>query len=126
MAEIKKALNLRSKIKNRKPKFKRQEWFRTVSLKDNWRSPRGIDSKLKRGEKARGSVPNVGYRSPKEVRGLNPAGYRELIVMNPVDLKKINPKKDIAVIGSTVGKKKRLEILEDAEKSGIKISNFKF
>ncbi len=125
MSDIKKQLKLRNKQKSKKPAFRRQEWFRTVMLKDTWRSPRGIDSKLKRGEKARGSVPNIGWRSPKEARGLNPAGFREISVQNVFDLKKINPKTNIAVIGSAVGKKKRLDILKEAEKSGIKISNFK-
>lgn len=112
-------------MKGKKPEFRRQEWFRTVSLKDVWRSPRGIDSKLKRGEKARGSIPNIGYRSPKSVRGLNPKGLKEVRVLNTKDLKKLNAKTDIAVIGSTVGKKKRLEILKETEKSGIMVSNFR-
>src|SRR3989338_3267509 len=119
-----KNLRIRQKIKAKKPAFKRQEWFRTVSFLSAWRSPRGIDSKLKRGEKARGSMPNIGYRSPKLSRGLDPKGFREIMVLNPSQLKKINPKTDIAVIGSTVGKKKRLEIIKKAEESGIKISNF--
>lgn len=125
MAEIKKILNLRSKQKRKKPEFKRQEWFRTVMLGDKWRSPRGIDSKLRAGEKARGSLPGIGYRSPKEVRGLNPKGMKEVLVFNPKDLKKINSQKSIAVIGSTVGRKKKIEILKEAEKSGVNVSNFK-
>ena len=120
-----KKLKLRAKQKKKKPAFKRQEWFRSVSLAPVWRFPRGIDSKLKRGEKARGSMPNIGYRSPKAVRGLNPKGFKEVRVLNPSDVQKINSKTDIAVIGSTVGKKKRLEIIKKAEQAGVKISNFK-
>ncbi len=122
--ENKKILKVRARQKNKKPTFKRQEWFRSVSLGTKWRSPRGIDSKLKRGEKARGSVPNIGYRSPASVRGLNPQGFREVRVLNINDLKKVNPKQDIAVIGSTVGRKKRELIIKKAEESGVKISNF--
>ena len=124
MDKNKKSLQVRRRQKAKKPAFKRQEWFRTVSLKDVWRFPRGIDSKLKRGEKARGSMPNIGYRSPKAVRGLNRAGLKEVRVMNPADLNKMNPKNDIAVIGSTVGRKKRVDIIKKAEESGIKIANF--
>ncbi len=120
-----KKLKLRAKLKRKKPEFKRQEWFRSVTLRPVWRFPRGIDSKLKRGEKARGSMPNIGYRSPTSVRGLNPKGFREVRVLNTTDLKKLNSKMDIAVIGSTVGKKKRMEIMKQAEQAGVKISNFK-
>ena len=123
--ENKKSLGLRRKIKAKKPAFKRQEWFRSVSLRPVWRSPRGIDSKLKRGEKARGSVPNIGYRSPRSVRGLNPAGLMEIRVLNSNDLKKLDPKTNIAVIGSGVGKKKRIEIIKKAEESKIRVANFK-
>lgn len=119
-----KYVKLRNKLKAKKPAFKRQEWFRTVSLKQVWRSPRGIDSKLKRGEKARGAAPNIGYRSPKEARGLNQSGFREVRVLNTLDLKKVNPKQDIAVIGRTVGKKKRVDIIKKAEEAGVKIANF--
>jgi len=122
--EIKKTLQLRTKLKRKKPTFRRQEWFRTVSLGEKWRSPKGIDSKLKIGEKARGKVPSVGYRSPRSVRGLDPKGFREVRIFNINDLKNLNSKTDVAVIGSTVGRKKRIEIIKKAEESGIKISNF--
>ncbi len=125
MKDIKKSLRLRKSIKQKKPGFRRQEWFRSASLAPVWRKPRGIDSKLRAGEKARGSMPNIGYRSPKDSRGLDPKGLIEVRIMNPRDLKKLNPHLNIAVIGSTVGRKKRLDILKEAEKSGIKISNFK-
>ena len=118
-------LKLREMIKKKKPKFRRQEWFRKRSLGEKWRRPRGIHSKLRRHEKARGSLPKPGYGSPAAVRGLNRDGYREVIVSNVKDLEKINPKEEIAIIASDVGKKKRLEILEYAEKNNIKVGNYK-
>ena len=45
-------------------------------------------------------------------------------IFNINDLKNLNSKTDVAVIGSTVGRKKRIEIIKKAEESGIKISNF--
>lgn len=119
-------MNLRKKIKKKKPKFRRQEWFRKKSLGDKWRKPRGLHSKLRRHEKARGSLPKPGYGSPAIVRGLNREGYREVLVRNAKDIEKINPKEEIAIIAGGVGKKKRLEILEFAGKRNIKVGNYKF
>jgi large subunit ribosomal protein L32e len=118
-------LKARKSIKKKKPKFKRQEWFRKKSLKKKWRKPRGIHSKLRRQEKAKGSLPKPGYGSPLVVRGLNREGYREVVVRNVKDLEKVNPKEDVAVISKTVGRKKKFEILENAKKTNIKVSNYK-
>lgn len=119
-------LKVRSKIKKKKPKFKRQECFRKKSLGDKWRKPRGLHSKLRKHEKARGSLPDPGYGSPAEVRGLNRDGYREVLVSNAGDLENVNPEEDVAIIASGVGKRKKLEIMELAHKKNIKIGNHKF
>lgn len=119
-------LELKKNMKKKRPKFRRQEWFRMKRLGEKWRKPRGEHSKLRRHIKARGSIPRIGYGSPKEVRGLNKDGYREVIVKNIKDLEKINKKEEIAIIASTVGKKKRLELLEYAYKNNIRVGNQKF
>ncbi|MCD6591026.1 MAG: 50S ribosomal protein L32e [Candidatus Aenigmarchaeota archaeon] len=125
--EIKaKLLELRKKIKKKKPKFKRQEWFRKKPLGEKWRKPRGINSKLRIRKKSKGKVPSPGYGSPRLVKGLNSEGYREILVRNVRDLEKINPKEEIAVIASGVGKKKRFEIIEKALKKNIKIGNDRY
>jgi large subunit ribosomal protein L32e len=123
---VKETLETRKKIKKKKPKFRRQEWFRKKTLGEKWRKPRGLHSKLRMHEKARGSLPRPGYGSPASVRGLTREGYREVLVRNAKDLEKINPKEEMAVIAKGVGKKKRLEILELAGKNNIKVGNYKF
>ena len=40
-----KDLSKRNRMSNKRPKFKRQNWFRYKSLGDKWRRPRGIHSK---------------------------------------------------------------------------------
>lgn len=116
-------LELRKKIKKKKPTFRRQEWFRKKAVGVKWRKPRGIHSKLREHEKARGSLPRPGYGSPSAVRGLNRQGYTEVLVRNLNDLGKIDPKEEIAIIARGVGKKKRLELLEFAVKNNIKVGN---
>ncbi len=117
-------LELRKKMKKRKPAFLRQEWFRKKQrLGLKWRKPRGIHSKLREHEKAKGSLPRPGFGSPAEVRGLNRQGYAEILVKNVEDMGKIRPKEEVAIIASGVGRKKRLEMLAFAAKSGIKVGN---
>ena len=46
--ETKVALSKRNRMSNKRPKFKRQNWFRYKRLGDKWRRPRGIHSKMRR------------------------------------------------------------------------------
>jgi large subunit ribosomal protein L32e len=116
-------LAIRKKIKKKKPSFLRQEWYSKKAVGIKWRKPRGIHSKRREHEVARGALPRPGFGSPAAVRGLNKLGYREIIVRNTKDAAKINHKEEMAVIAKSVGRKKRLEILEFAIKNNIKVAN---
>lgn len=116
-------LGIRKGIKKKRPAFKRQEWFRLKRLGENWRKPRGIHSKLREHRKPRGALPRAGYGSPAAVRGLDRHGYREVIVRNVKDMEKINRKEETAIIAGTVGKRKRLGILEYAQENNIRVGN---
>ena len=108
----------------KKPKFLRQLWHAYKRLqKVKWRRPKGLQSKLRIKEKFKGNVPSKGWRAPKELRGLHPSGYKEVLVHNLKDLEKINPEKEAIRIASSVGKKKRLQILEKAKELKIKVLN---
>lgn len=66
---------------------------------------------------------SVGYGSPKSTRGLHPSGYKEVIIYNPNQLEELNPETEAIRIASTVGERKRLAIIEKAEKLGLKVLN---
>ena len=116
-------LKLRLKIKRKKPVFirKRGKIYRRLGLK--WRAPKGIHSKSRIHKKEAGNLPKPGYGSPKDVKGLHPSGFEELLVYNLKDLERINPKKQACRISATVGKKKRLEIMKKTEELKIKVLN---
>lgn len=118
-----KALKLRNKIKRKKPDFIRQGGKNLKRLKKKWRAPRGVHNKLKRHKKAKGFIPHPSYSSPKSVRGLHPSGFEDVLVFNVKDLEKINPEKQACRIASSVGKKKRLEIMKKSEELKIKVLN---
>jgi len=107
----------------KKPKFKKQGSGYLKKVKDRWRKPRGIHSKLRRKEKSKGKLPNVGYRSPKELRGLHPSGMEEVYIQNINDLEKIDPKKQAARLSGKLGKRKKVKIVEKAKEMKIKVLN---
>jgi large subunit ribosomal protein L32e len=121
--EQKEKLKLRKQIKKRTPEFLREEWFRYKRIPKNWRRPDGITSKMRINLKYRPSKVRVGFRGPKEVRGLHASGFEEVIVHNVDDLEAIDPNKQAARIGSTVGTKKRMDIEKKAEELDVRILN---
>jgi len=121
--ELKEKLQTRRKIKKRTPEFLREEWFRYKRIPKNWRRPDGITSKMRINLKYRPSKVRVGFRGPKEVRGLHSSGFEEVIVYNVHDLEGVDPKTQAARIGGTVGTKKRIEIEKKAEELDVRILN---
>jgi len=109
--------------KRKKPKFRRQESWRYKRVKENWRKPLGIDSKMRKKVKGWPPSPEAGYRSPKEIRGLHPSGYEEILVQRVDDLSKVDPQRQAIRIAHRVGSKKRVEISARAEERGIHILN---
>lgn len=111
----------------KKPKFIRQGGKNIKRLGEKWRKPKGLQSKLRQHVRSRGNIPNVGYGSPLEFRGLHPSGLMEVLIHNVKDLENLNLKKEAARISSSVGRKKRIEIMKIAKEKQIKVLNpFKF
>lgn len=116
-------LKLRLKIKRSKPDFvrKRGGVYKRLGLK--WRRPKGIHSQLRKHKREAGNIPKSGYGSPRTVKGLHPSGFEEVRVFNMNDVSKINPQKQACRIASTVGKKKKIEIMKKAEEMKVKVLN---
>jgi len=124
-ATAEKALELRERVKKKKPRFVRQESWRYKRLSESWRRPRGLDNKMRRKIKGWPPTVNVGYRGPKVARGLHPSGYKEVLLYNAEELKEIDPKTQAVRIAHSVGKRKRARILVEARKRKITVLNIK-
>jgi large subunit ribosomal protein L32e len=116
-------LAARKKVAERRPKFIRQESWRYDRLAENWRKPKGKDNKMRKQKSGMPAIVKIGYRGPRVARGLHPSGYTDNMVYNVKDLAKLDPKKDAARLGHTVGKRKRIEIIAKASELGIKLLN---
>lgn len=119
----KEQLSKKDYSKHKKPKFRRQESWRYKRVTDVWRKPHGIDSKMRKKVRGWPPSPTTGYRSPKKTRGLHPSGFVETRVHSVEDLNGIDPELQAIRIGSTVGRRKRFEILALAGEKGIHVLN---
>jgi len=119
----KELLTAREKVAKRRPKFVRPESWRYDRLAENWRKPKGKDNKMRKQKSGMPAIVKIGYRGPRAARGLHPSGYTDNVIHNTAELARLDPKKDAARISHTVGKKKRIEIINKAVELGIKVLN---
>lgn len=120
---IKRLMEIRKKMNKKRPSFRRVESWRYVRVKDSWRKARGIDSQTRKKTKTGVKSPSVGYRSPKKVRGVHPSGYEEVRVISIRDLENLIPNKHAIKISAKLGAKKRIELVDYAQKRNFKILN---
>ncbi|RLE74567.1 MAG: 50S ribosomal protein L32e, partial [Thermoprotei archaeon] len=83
----------------------------------------GLDNKIRLQLKGYPEKVKAGYRGPRKVRGLHPSGFREVIVHNVEELSGVDPEREAVRIASTVGRRKRMEIIEKAAELGIRVLN---
>lgn len=113
-------------IEREKPHFRRQVWDRHLRLgkkskkKRHWRAAKGGSSRVRLKERGAAAKPTIGWGSNGKIRG-KVEGFETTLVMNVLQLEKVSKKQ--AIIIASVGKKKRMEIIEAANKKGIKILN---
>jgi len=117
------ALELRRRLKSKKPKFRRQESWRYKRVSEVWRRPDGTDSKMRRKVRGWPKSAEIGYRGPRKARSLHPSGYQEILVRNVDDLAKVDPKTQAIRIAHTVGMKKRADIFLRAGERHIYVLN---
>ncbi len=120
-------LQVRKDVKKRKPTYKRVQANQYARFKNDpkWRRPKGMGNKDRRNRKGHIGTLKVGYGSPSAVKGFNKDGYKEVLVYNVEDLAKVDSKEKAAVVASSVGKRKKVEILKEAQSKKIVVANAK-
>ncbi len=117
-------LELRKKLKKKKPSFLRQRATNLIKLKKCWRKPKGIQSKMRKKLKGHRRPVSIGYSSPKLVRGLHPTGLAQILVNTLSDMDKIKENQGI-IISSKVGLKKKVDIIKKIKEKNLIILNIK-
>jgi large subunit ribosomal protein L32e len=113
-----------AKAKRKKqPKFRHEQAHRWTRVSNSWRKVRGIDSATREKRKGRIAMVSAGYRKPKAVRGLHPSRYIEVYVHRPADIEGLDPDIHAIRIGSTVGLRKRQEIIKKADAMLLRVLN---
>ena len=107
--------------KKKKPEFKRQD-FQLKKLKDKWRRPKGLHSKLRLKKAGHQKKPNIGYKNPEQLRGLFLSKFTFTKINNLKDLKKA---KENIIISGKIGINKKIKIIEKALENKLKILNLK-
>lgn len=116
-------LEQRHQRKKRKPWFVVKESFHVARIAARWRFPRGVHSGVRQMHKGKPALPNPGYGSPKIVYGLTKKGFKPILVHTLEKLHSLNPQYDGAIIAATVGMRKKLQLLREAQKKNITILN---
>merc|ERR1712137_1372500 len=94
-------------VKKRTKKFIRHQSDRKISVKESWRRPKGIDSRVRRKFRSCGiNMPNIGYGSNKKTK---------LLMMHNRNY--------CAEIAHNVSTLKRKSIIERAQQLNINVTN---
>ena len=116
-------LKIAQQKKKRKPKFRHEQAHRWIRVSDSWRKLRGIDSATREKRKGRIAMVSSGYRTPKAVRNLHPSLYVEVRVHRASELEELDPEVHAVRIASTVGFRKRQEIMAAADAKLLRVLN---
>ncbi len=123
--EHKKLLEQRNKQKKIKPKFVVRESKIYPRMKAKWKFPYGTSSSVRLCHRGSPVLVSIGFGSPKEVRGLHSSGLEMVVVHNAQELLAVDTKKQGAIVGGTVGNRKRVELLKLAAEKKIRVLNVK-
>jgi len=112
-------------VKKRTKPFLRHQSDRYVSVKESWRRPKGIDSRVRRRFKGQFPLPKIGYGSNKKTKNLRPDGFLTFVVRNPKELELLlmHNRKYAAEVAHNVSARKRKLIIERAAQLNVKITN---
>jgi large subunit ribosomal protein L32e len=119
-----KMIELRNRMKKKKPAFIQQMGRQRKALGNNWKKPRGSDSKIKIGKKGYPRKVKVGFKSPKEVRGFSRDGLKIILVKNILELNNIDKTKETVCLAS-IGQRKKVDIVKKCVELNLKMLNVK-
>lgn len=102
-------------------RFIRQQKF-LKKLEEKWRKPKGIHSKLRLQKKGHGLNPKIGYSKKIGIKNLI-QDLKPVYITNISQINHVNQNNECIIISSTLGLKKKLELVKKANEKNLKIVN---
>ncbi len=124
MADNKSLIELRTKVKKRKPTYVRQDSHKKAKLSKAWRRPKGLQSKMRLHKRSYNKSPEIGYGSPVAIKGMTRRGLIPINVKNPNEIDSLDPTTNEIIIGN-VGIRNKIVIVKKALEKNFKIMNIK-
>ena len=125
MTEKARLLKVKANLKKRQPKFLRQDAHKHKRVKQVWRSPKGLHSKMRDSRRGYKVKLQGGYQTPREVRGLDKHGLKPTLVATAKELEALDPKVNSVILRGTLGGRKKVALLEEAHKKKFTVLNAK-
>lgn len=104
-------------------KFIRKDTHKKKRLQLVWRKPKGITNKRRLARNGHARCVRAGFGTKDSERGKTNQGLKIVYVTTMEQLKKVNPKTEAALLAG-VGKKRKIELMTEAEKLKITLVNF--
>jgi large subunit ribosomal protein L32e len=125
MTDKARLLKIKATLKKRQPKFIRQDAHKHKRVKQVWRAPKGLHSKMRDSRRGYKVKLQGGYQTPKDVRGLDKHGLKPTLVATQKELAALDPKVHSVILKGTLGGRKKVALLEEADKKKFTVLNAK-
>jgi large subunit ribosomal protein L32e len=122
MSQITRLLEIRKEMRKRKPKFLAQDVHKKKKIRKRWVRPRGLHSKIRLEKKGYNKRVKPGYRTPLLVRGMV-KGINPVVVCSLRDLDTLKPEDGGVIISSTLGQRKKLDLVKACKEKKLYILN---
>ncbi|MCF7866544.1 hypothetical protein K9L67_03945 [Candidatus Woesearchaeota archaeon] len=103
-------------------KFLRKDTHKKARIGKKWKNPKGHQNKKRLHVKGHSATVKAGYGRKLEEKNTNKEGLQIVIITSIEELKRIDPKTQTASIEG-LGRKKKIELLDEAKKLNITIQN---
>jgi large subunit ribosomal protein L32e len=120
---MKKIVEIRNKLKAKKPTFTRHDAHKKKRVGSGWRRPKGRQSKMRLNLKGYARKRTTGYSSPAAAKGLSREGLTQNIVYQVSDFTGLDAKNDGIIIARTTGNRRKAELIDYATKNSFVLLN---
>lgn len=123
-------MNLQTLLQKRKATKAKKVYVRSDGRKrlriarTGWRRPKGHHAKIRLNLRGYDKQVEVGYASPKAVRGLHVSGLLPVTVLSHKDFEGLDSKTHCVIIGA-VGMRKKVLLVAEAQKRKLLMTNVK-